>query len=59
MIKIIKAKDADEKNFAYALCYCTRTDEAIEIPRPDHNSAISFICPRCGERLGLWVRGRE
>ena len=61
-MKIVKVdltkEPLDEENFGYALCKCTRTAEAIRVPRPDHTEFISFKCPNCGEPLGITLKGR-
>lgn len=59
-LKIIDySKYHDEEKYAYAICKCTLFGEGIEIPRPEHNTFFSFECPRCGESLGIWIRGKS
>jgi predicted RNA-binding Zn-ribbon protein involved in translation (DUF1610 family) len=59
MFKIIEYKNADEKNYGYAVCKCTFMNEGIEVPRPEHTKYIRFNCPRCGENLGIMLRGKK
>ena len=60
MIKIVNyRKERNEELYGYAICECTRWDEAIQVPRESTNTSVAFNCPRCGKRLGLWVRGKD
>ena len=58
-IKIVDyATEADEENFAYAICECIPLDKGIEIPRQDKTTFIQFKCPKCGKELGMLVIGK-
>lgn len=58
-IRIIMYKDADKVNNEYAVCECTSLAEGIEVPRKDYDDFVRFNCPRCGKKLGLFVRGKS
>ena len=57
-MKIVKYKDANEKDYVYALCDCILADEGIEVPRPDYSCYMSFKCPRCGRSIGIFAKGK-
>ena len=57
MIEIVKGENFDFEHYGYAICECTLWGEGIQIPRKEYNDFVSFNCPRCGKKLGLYVRG--
>lgn len=58
-MKIVLASGLDYKNNAYTICKCTGPHECIEIPKKDYTEFVEFNCPRCGEKLGIVVRGKK
>ncbi len=59
MYKFVDYKDFDYDNYEYAICECGIVNEGIEVSRGDYNSFVQFSCPRCGKRLGIFVRGKK
>ena len=48
----------DEINYIYALCECLVIPQGLRIRRPNKTGFIKFYCPRCGEPLRIYARGR-
>lgn len=61
MYKIINQRtdSADYKNNSYIKCSCLRKNERIEIPRPNKTGYVPFVCPNCGEILGVIILSKE
>lgn len=47
------------KNNAYVKCSCLTLGEKIEIPRPSKTGYVPFVCPRCGDILGIIILSQE
>lgn len=56
MYEIMEYDYALENDYAFAVCYCTALTEGIAIPRTKEDRFVKFECPRCGERLGMFVK---
>ena len=54
-VNLIK-EPADYEKYEYAVCKCTRIEEAIRIVKPKYSCFLQFKCPCCGESLGLFIR---
>ena len=57
MIEIVKNDYFDFDNYEYALCECTLWNEGIQIQRKEDDYFASFNCPRCGKKLGAFIKG--
>lgn len=65
-IKFVKCKDIKclhdgtiDPDYGYAVCECHSTLEGIQVPRPESTCTVSFECPRCGKKLGLFMIGKK
>ena len=60
-IKYVTKEEVNEDKYGYAVCKCTiiGPDYGIQVPRKKHNDFVKFKCPRCGRKLGLFVRGTD
>lgn len=60
-IKYVTKEEVDEDKYSYAVCECTvfGPDYGIQVSRKKYNDFVKFKCPRCGRKLGLFVRGTD
>lgn len=60
-IKYVTKEEVNEDKYGYAVCECTVFDlgYGIQVPRKKYNDFVKFKCPRCGRKLGLFVRGTD
>ena len=59
-IKYVTQQDVINRDkYEYAVCSCTTIgiDYGIQVPRKQYNDFVEFICPRCGRKLWLFVKG--
>ena len=52
-------ESSDFKHNVYVKCSCLPKGEKIEIPRPNKTGYIPFICPNCGDILGIVVLSKK